>query len=187
MLRSFLFGFLGSVMLAGSALAGDQAWLHIRIDSDDPDGDRVRVNIPVEMVETMLPMIETDEFGNGRIQINDTELDGVELRKLWNAVKNAEDGEFVSVENRRESISVAKEAGVLQIRVRESDDEKDGDRFDMKLPMEVVDAMLSGDEEELDLVAGLQALREHGSAILLTGSDDGEDIRIWVDDKPEMD
>ena len=56
----------------------------------------------------------------------------------------------------------------------------------MQLPMEVVDAMLAGEGDELDLVAGLQALREHGHAILVTGTDEGSDIRIWVDDKPEM-
>lgn len=192
MLRSFLFSVLAGLALAGSAMAGDQSWLHVRIDNDDPDGDRVRINVPIEMVETVLPMIETKELGNGRIRIDDTELDGVELRKLWNAVKTAQDGEFISVENRRESVRVAKNKGALEIRIRDHDDDDDDDeesaeRVDVQLPLEVVDAMLAGDEDELDLVAGLQALRAHGSAILVTGNHDGGEIRIWVDDKPEMD
>jgi hypothetical protein len=185
MIRSLLFSVLTALVVSGSAMAGDQAWLHVRIDSDDPDGDRVRLNLPIEMIESMLPMIETDEFGHGRIQINDTDLNAAELRKMWNAVKSAEDGEFVSVENRRQSINVAKDDGILKVRIREHEGREE-DRIDMQLPMEVVDAMLAGEGDELDLVAGLQALREHGHAILVTGTDEGSDIRIWVDDKPEM-
>ncbi|MCA9730029.1 MAG: hypothetical protein KC729_20265 [Candidatus Eisenbacteria bacterium] len=190
MFRSVLLGALSGLLLVGSAMAGDQYWLHVRIDSDDPDGDRVRVNVPIELIETLLPMIETEEFGHGRIRVDDTDLDGVELRKLWNAVRDTKDGQFVSVESRHESVSVAKEGGLLKIRVlehhRRHEDEQ-GNHIDVQLPIKVVDAMLSGNEDELDLVAGLQALREHGSSILVTGSDDGSDIRIWIDEKAEMD
>lgn len=185
MIRSTLFSVFTAMVLTGTAMAGDQAWLHVRIDSEDPDGDRVRLNLPIEMIESMLPMIETDEFGNGRIRINDSDLDAAELRKMWNAVKGAQDGEFVSVENRRQSINVAKDDGLLKVRIHDLEG-RDKDRIEMQLPMEVVDAMLAGEGDELDLVAGLQALREHGNAILVTGTDEGSDIRIWVDDKPEM-
>jgi len=185
MIRSVLFGVLSAVVLSGSAMAGDQAWLHIRTDSNDPDGGRVRLNLPIEMIESLLPMIETDDFGNGRIRINDTDLDAAELRKMWNAVKGSRDGQFVSVEDRNQSIHVAKEKGLLKVHIRDQEGRND-DRIEVQLPLEVVDAMLAGEGDELNLVAGLQALRGRGNAILVTGKDDGSDIRIWVDDKPEM-
>jgi hypothetical protein len=186
MFRSILAGALTALLLAGAALAGEQYWLHVRIDTDDPDGDRVRINVPIELIEGMLPMIETEEFGHGRIRIDDTDLDGVELRKIWNAVKGAKDGEFVSVESRRESVRVAKDGGLLKIQVRERHRRVQDDQIDVQLPLAVVDAMLAGEGDELDLAAGLRALQEHGSSILVTGNSEGADIRIWVDETPEM-
>ena len=59
---------------------------------------------------------------------------------------------------------MAKDGGFLLIHV----DETDGERVRVKMPLAVIDAMLSTDEEELDLVAALEALADYDVGDLVT-------------------
>jgi len=49
--------------------------------------------------------------------------------------------------------------------------------------MKVVDALLSGGKDELDLVAGLRALSTQGDTELVSVKDEENTVRIWLDSK----
>jgi len=51
----------------------------------------------------------------------------------------------------------------------------------VRFPLDVVDALLSGGENELDLIAALDALADHGGGDLVTVESDDESIRVWID------
>jgi hypothetical protein len=55
----------------------------------------------------------------------------------------------------------------------------------MKLPGAVVEALLAGDGEELDLAGALRALARHGKGELISVADGDETVRIWIDDREE--
>ncbi|MDM7915090.1 MAG: hypothetical protein QUU85_07465, partial [Candidatus Eisenbacteria bacterium] len=56
----------------------------------------------------------------------------------------------------------------------------------IQVRMEVVDALLSGPEDELNLAAAVEAMQpEHGDLITVDGPD--ERVRIWVDDRNTTD
>lgn len=170
-------------LLAGSAFAASQdSWLHVRVQEHDEDGDLVKVNIPLQLVEAILPTIETDEFRGGRIMLDDDgDLEEIDLREIMKAFREAPDADFVTVQGRDETVRVAKEGDMLIVRA----EEKDGDRVRVTMPLQVVDAMLGTSGDELDLVAALRALAEFDGGDLVTVEGPDESVRIWIDQNPD--
>ena len=164
-------------MLTGTALAGaDGHWLHVRVEDSDDDGEKVNVNIPLSVVMAILPAIETDQFRGGRIDIGHGEIDDIDLHEVLKAFKDSPDANFVTIEGRDESVRVSKERGFLLVNV-----DDDGDHVRVRLPLDVVDALLSGRDDELDLIAALDALADHGGGDLVSVESDDESIRVWID------
>jgi hypothetical protein len=63
---------IGLLVLVGDASAGpDRRWVHVAIDGED--AERVRINVPLSLIETVLPLIEDDEFHHGKIRLDDAE------------------------------------------------------------------------------------------------------------------
>jgi len=178
------FGLIALVLAAApAALAGDpDSWLHIRVDSRDGEGEQVRINLPLQLIESLLPMITADgDSGNvylrkGRIHFGFNELDEVDLRQMLAAVRDAEDGEYITVQGPGENVRVAKEKGNLLV-----DADDNGEKVRVRVRMKVVEALLEEGEEELDLVAMVQALREQGEGELINVESEEETVRIWID------
>lgn len=182
---------LGTLLALGTtAWAGkDDAWLHIKVEEHGRRGETVRVNLPFQLIEAVLPLIDThDYYGepfhirNGKIEFDCEELSGIELGELLRAVRDAEEAEYVTVEGPDERVRVAKKDGQLRIRV-----EDDYENVDVNLRLDVVDAMLSDDPEELDIIAMVRALAESGGGELVSVEGEDETVRIWIDEKNESD
>ena len=161
---------------AGIANAGDQ-WLHVRVQESGNRGDAVSVNIPLQMIEAVLPMIEAEGLDHGRIDFGHGELHGIDLRELLEALQDAPDADFVTVKSDDEVVRVAKEDGFLLVRVEERDE-----NVRIRMPLGVVEAALGNGNGRLDLVAALRRLGEYDGGDLITvESDDGDAVRIWID------
>lgn len=167
---------------ASSSSRGDR-WLHVRVISLNDKGDTVRVNVPLELAEKVLPAIDHDRLHNGKVRIGSVECDGVDVRALLDAVRTAKDGEFVTVQKRDADISVAKKEGQLLVHVTDKN-HKDS-RVEVKVPMKVVEALLSADKDELDVVAALHVLAAQGDMELVSVKDDDNTVRVWVDSKSQ--
>jgi len=161
---------------------GPDRWLHVRVQSSDPEGETVRVNVPLSLAEKILPAIHCKELKGGKVSIKDASKD-VDLRALLEAVRNVGDNEFVTVESAHERVRVAKSGGYLLVKVREGQAANATENVDIKIPLSVVEAALSGGQDELDLVAAIRALSAHGDAELVTVMDKSETVRVWVDSK----
>ena len=172
---------LGCLILAllftsGLAAASDR-WLHVRVQEDGEEGEQVSINIPIQLVEAILPTIETDELQDGKLRLDETEMEGIDLREILKAFKDAPDADFVTVRGGDESVRVAKENGFLVVRAEEGD----GEKVRITMPLDVVDAMLSGASDELDLVAALDALANYDGGDLVTVESEDSLVRIWID------
>ncbi|MDZ4805511.1 MAG: hypothetical protein SGI90_11685 [Candidatus Eisenbacteria bacterium] len=162
-----------------AALAAGNRWLHIRVDESGRGGEKVRVNVPLSMVETLLPLIEDDDFSGGKIRFNDHDLNAVKLRAIWKAVRAAGEGEYITVESDDEIVRVSRAGAYLHINVDETD--ADGEDVHVRIPTLVMDALLSGPGDELDLVAAIKVLDENGDGELIRVKGQDESVRIWVD------
>jgi hypothetical protein len=157
-------------------------WLHIRVDNVEAKGEMVRVNVPLSLAEKVLPTIHNDKLNHGKITIDQANVHGVDLRALLDAVRTARDGEFVTVQGTTGDVRVVKEAGYLLVHVRENK-ETSRKRVEVRVPLTVVDALLSAGSNELDLVAAIHALAAQGDTELVTVKDAKSTVRIWLDSK----
>lgn len=168
------------------ASATEGKWLHVRV-IEAGDGESVRVNVPLALAEAILPSIKVKHFDKGKVRIQEHmhgHVKDVDLRAILDAVKTAQDGEFVTVESRKDNVRVAKRGGYLLVEVREKDkDGKDREKVDVKVPMTVVEALLSGGKDELDILAAVRALARHGDTELVSVQDSKTTVRVWVDSK----
>jgi hypothetical protein len=199
--------------------AGSGKWLHVRVDgSENGKPEIVRVNFPLSLAIKLLPMVQDENLKDGKIQISGLTGEGDEgggggeginakqLRAMWNAVKETEDSEFVTVESEDESVKVAKAGSFFVIKAvgrhTAGDAESNGgatgkggvergksrhETVDVKLPLDVVDALLSGPENELNLTAAIEALSKHDDSDLVLVNDEEETVRIWIDGRNSID
>ncbi len=175
------------VLLMGAQGQQPEQWLHVRVDDTRADGEIVRVNLPLSVAEKVLPAIRAHKLAEGKIRLSELRIHDVDLRAILEAVKGSADGEFVTVESKKQNVRVAKQGGYLLVKVWEHKKAGTPDEFeetvDIKMPMTVVDAMLSAGPEELDVLAALRALRAHGDAELITVKERHQTVRIWIDRK----
>jgi hypothetical protein len=172
---------------APSAPAGKQdLWLHIRVDSPDSKDETVRVNVPLEMAEKILPTVNRDRLHSGKVQLGDVDCHGVDVHALLDAVRTSKDGEFVTVQSKDSDVRVAKQGAYLLVHAVDKNRPKKS-LVEVKVPMKVVDALLSAGKDELDLVAALHALSEQGNTELVSVKDEENTVRIWLDSKNASD
>ncbi len=110
------------------------------------------------------------------------DCDGVDIRTLFDAVRTTKDGEFVTVQSKDADISVAKKDGQFLVHVHDKNKPKNS-QVEVKVPMKVVQALLSAGKDELDIVAGLHALAAEGDVDLVSVKDDDSTIHVWMDSK----
>jgi hypothetical protein len=157
-------------------------WLHVRVISSDAKGETVRVNVPLELAEKVLPAINKERLHNGKVKIDDARVNDVDLRALVEAIRSSKDGEFVTVQSNNCDVRVAKQSNHLIVHVLDKQNSKKSE-VEVKVPMKVIDALLSAGKDELDLVAALHALSAQGDTELVSVKDHENTVRVWLDSK----
>ncbi len=174
-----------------------EQWIHVRVESREDRNETVRVNVPVEMAEKVLPAIHHDNLHDGKVRFDSAHMNDMDLRGILDAVRNARDGEYVALQSHDSNVRVAKDSGYLYVHVSDKSDArkaaKEGKetakssrqetQVEVKVPMKVVDALLSAGKDELDILAALKALSAHGDTELVTVKDAENTVRVWIDSK----
>ena len=173
----------GNTVSAQSASTAKQdRWLHVRVENPDAKDEIVRVNVPLELAERVLPTIDRDRLHHGKVRVDQFDCHGVDLPALLDAVRASKDGEFVTVQSKDADVRVAKQNSYFLVHVIDKNHAKKC-RVEVKVPMKVVEALLSSGKDELDLVAGLHALSTQGDTELVSVKDEQNTVRIWLDSK----
>jgi hypothetical protein len=157
-------------------------WLHVRVENKQTKDETVRVNVPLEMAEKVLPTIHKDRLQYGKVKLREMDY-GVDLRALLDAVRSSKDGEFVTVQEKDTDVRVSKQSGYLLVHVADEHAQPQKPQVEVKLPMKVVDALFSAGDNELDLVAGVRALYGQPDTELVSVSDRQNIVRVWLDSK----
>ncbi len=162
--------------------ASKDRWLHIRVISSDAKGETVRVNVPLELAEKVLPAIHQERIHDGKVKIDNAHVNDVDLRALVEAIRTTKDGEFVTVQSNDCDVRVAKQSNHLIVHVFDKQNSKKSE-VEVKVPMKVIDALFSAGKDELDLVAALHALAGQGDTELVSVKDHENTVRVWLDSK----
>lgn len=160
----------------------NEAWLHVRVESHEGKGGNVRVNMPISLAEAIIPAIHNDKLDNGRIRVGNLNVNGVDVRAILAAVRDAKDGEFVTVQTEDSDVKVSKQNGILIVHVLDHEKIKTSPtQVEVRIPMPVVEALLSSNGNELDVLAAVKALAHQSGSELVSVEDGNEHVRIWVD------
>ncbi len=157
-------------------------WLHVRVESSQPRNENVRVNVPLELAAKVLSAINHDHLRNGKIKIDISQTKDVDLHALFDAIRTARDGEFVTVQDNDSDVRVAKQAGYFLVHVHDKGHSKK-EQVEIRIPMKVAEAMLSAAHDEFDILAAVRALASQGDTELVSVKSDDETVRIWLDSK----
>jgi hypothetical protein len=170
---------LGLGLLAVDARAEGVAWLHVRVDEPSRES-KVNVNLPLSVVEAALKAAPEKVASDGRIHVgrHGHDLSVSDLRRLWKELRATGDAELVSIEDDDETVHVARAGSLVQVRVEKPGR---GEQVHVDLPVTLVDALLSGEGEELDLAAALVEVRKLRGDIVRVKDDDSQ-IRVWIDE-----
>ena len=174
--------FLAALVIAGAASAASNLWFHVRVD--EADGAKVTVNLPVSMIEKAIQMIPEKHLNHQGMHFSDHEMTPADMRELWTELRDSPDMTFVKVEEEGEDVKIWKESGFLYVSVLEAEG---NEKVDVRVPFAVVDALLSGDEDEFNIEAAIHALVQEGEGELVTVTSDNDNVRIWVDSIAEAD
>jgi hypothetical protein len=117
--------------------------------------------------------------------VSEAKFEEVDIRAILEALRSAPENEFVTVESAKENVRVAKSGGNLLVKVHKAKEKGEGktETVEVSVPFTVVDALLSGGKDELDLLAAVRTLGTIGDTVLVTVNDKDSKVRIWVDSR----
>ena len=72
-----------------SEVSNHDRWLHVRIENPSSKEETVRVNLPLELAEKILPTINRDRLHSGKVKIEDVDCHGVDLVALLSVVRTS--------------------------------------------------------------------------------------------------
>ena len=174
---------LGATLcFAQLAAAETGKWIHVKVDGKNKE--KVTVNVPVSFALSALAMVPADaNINGGNIKIDGHDFDWTKMRAMWQEIKNAPEATFVTVESDDENVAVSKQNGFLLVRTTERSNK--ATNVDVKLPMSVVDALLSGPDGSLNVAGALDELSRQQDGHILSVESDEETVKIWIDGNAE--
>lgn len=156
------------------------AWLHIRVEESQKPS-KVSVNLPLSVVEAVIEAAPEKLASKGRIHIHDEQLSLAEMRGIWTELKDAGDTDFVTVESDDENVRVRREGDRILVLV---DKPGRAQAVRVEAPVALVDAVLAGEGDEVNVKAAIAALRSiRGDVVHVADGD--SNVRIWIDEAKE--
>ena len=152
-------------------------WLHVRVQEPGKD-ESVKVNVPVSLIETVLPLIEKDQLRTGQIEIEDQHFTVPQLREIWQEIQAQGDYELASIDSDDSRVRIALEGNELLVRSTEGSETQ----VLVRVPKQVIDALLSGEGDQLNITAALGVLKTMGPQDLVNIQDEGTVVRVWIDE-----
>jgi hypothetical protein len=169
---------LALLLSTTAAWAQAEPWVHVRVTEND-EGHKVSVNVPLSLAQVALEVAPRHVMEKGRLKLRDKNISVADMRRLWSSLKASGDAEFVTVEEEDKTVRVAREGSYLRIDVRGRPGKNE--TVQIRMPLVVVDALLSGEGETIDISAAIGQLKgQRGEIVTVEGSD--SQVRIWIDE-----
>jgi hypothetical protein len=162
----------------GEAQSGSP-WLHIRVEEVDRQS-RVHVNLPLTVVEAALKAAPETLSSHGKLHLGKgvRSLSLADMRKVWTELKASGDVDLVTVEDKDETVKVARKGDLVLVKV----DRLGKEEVNVEIPVSLVDALFSTEGEELNVKAALLELQKRRGDIVRV-SDANSKVRVWIDEK----
>ena len=166
----------GLALLTMGLLAQEtQVWLHVQVEgegAENPD-----VDLPLSVVEVALAMAPSSIISEGQLRVaRERGVTVSTLRQMWQDIRSAGDTEFITIREAEETVRVARIGERIDVRIEAPDA-----TMRVELSVSVVNALLSGDGDTLNLAAAIERLYTMRGDIAHV-SDGDRQIRVWIDE-----
>ena len=157
-----------------------EPWVHVDVTSDG--GTNMNLDLPLAAVTAMLALAPETIVQNGEFQFGSSyQVPVAAIREMWRELRDVGDVEFVTIQYEGQDVRIARAGEVILVNVSDSDGDNDSVR--VEIPVPVVDALLSGDGDTLNIGAAIEELSMlRGELVRVIESDNN--IRIWIDESP---
>jgi len=194
-----------------------ERWLHIAVDGKNDKDERVRVNVPISLARAVLASVDRGKLNHGIVHINgrmdDVDVRGI-LKAIKAApdgefvtvethdtdVKVQKSGGMLLIHvvdacahhKAKAADTTDNETPADEHHRRHGfslgcSDSNGNENVDVRVPLEVADALFSGPSDELNVVAALDLLSKHSQMELATVQDSQNRVRIWMNTKTTQD
>jgi len=168
----------GTPTTKSSVSSKKNPWIHIEVLEAGQKEAKVKVNLPLALAHTALSMAPDDVMDDGHIRIDNTDLSVSDLRKMWKEVREAGDAEFVTVEEKDSTVKISRKGSKIYVHV---DERRNGDQVRVEVPVSLVDALLAGSGETLNVDAAVAELEKMGPGEVVHVVDGEDSVRIWIE------
>ena len=156
-----------------------EPWVHVDVTSDG--GTDMNLDLPLAAVTAMLALAPETIVQNGELQLGGRQVPVAAIREMWRELRDGGDVEFVTIQYEGQDVRIARAGESSLVNVSDSDGDDDSVRGE--IPGPVVDALLSGDGDTLNIGAAIEELSMlRGELVRVIESDNN--IRIWIDESP---
>ena len=157
-----------------------EPWIHVEVSGDS--GANMNINLPLAAVTAILALAPETIVQDGQLQLGGShEVPVAAIRDMWRELRDVGDAEFVTMQHEGQDVRIAREGDTILVTVSDSGDEPEEVRIEIPVP--VVDALLSGEGETLNIRAAIEELSMlRGELVRVIESDNN--IRIWIDERP---
>jgi len=180
-------GLVALIVLPAVAAHAETPWIHVRVDEPEKQ-TRVSVNLPLSVVEVALEAAPEMIESHGKLHLGeDAQVKVQTMRKVWQELAAVGDAELVTVESQEENVRVLRKGDLVQIFVDKKGKEGQADEeVRVEVPVSLVDAILSGEGDEINLKAALAELQNQRGNIVTVREKDTS-VRIWIDEQNAQD
>ena len=156
-----------------------EPWVHVDVTSDG--GTDMNLDLPLAAVTAMLALAPETIVQNGELQLGGRQVPVAAIREMWLELRDVGDVEFVTIQYEGQDVRIARAGEIILVNVSDSDGDDESVR--VEIPVPVVDALLSGDGDTLNIGAAIEELSLlRGELIRVIES--ANNIRIWIDESP---
>ncbi|HIN10130.1 MAG TPA: hypothetical protein EYM63_00770 [Acidobacteria bacterium] len=157
-----------------------EPWVHVEVTSDG--GTNMNLDLPLAAVTAMLALAPETIVQNGEFQFGSSyQVPVAAIREMWRELRDVGDVEFVTIQYEGQDVRIARAGEIILVNVSDSDGDDESVR--VEIPVPVVDALLSGDGDTLNIGAAIEELSMlRGELVRVIESDNN--IRIWIDESP---
>jgi hypothetical protein len=160
-------------------------WVHIRVD-EPSKSSKVSVNLPLTVVQAALKSAPDTLGSHGRVHFgrHGGDMSVADFRRLWTELKAAGDADLVEVQDEDQSVHLSRRGEIVEVRVEGNQGARKArgaEQVHVQVPVALVDALLSGSGDELNVEAAIGELQKRRGEIVQVNGEDGT-VRIWIDE-----
>ena len=147
---------LVAYLVAIPLLAQEQPWLHVQVEEDATDGKGMTLRLPLPAVVALITMVPNTTITNGQLELNREQQEIVTvLRDLLKQLERAEGSKFLTSRHEDGTVRVERQDQHYKVDIHGQ-----GVSAQATISVVLVQALLSGETETLNIDAGVNVLRK---------------------------